>query len=322
MLILSEQDVLASVTCADMVAAVEESFLSYEKKDFTMPHRMHIDHGNNTLLLMPCFGRDYFSTKLVSVFPGNAGTEIPVVNGVVVLNDMNNGEPLALINGRVLTALRTGAVGAVGIRHLSPANALKAGIVGTGVQALYQVLSAATVRELTDLYILATRPEKGQAFADRVGAYLPALRTHVVKSAEELLTEAEIIITATTSSNPVLPENESLLAGKHFVGVGSFKPDVREFPDSLYRLIDKIYVDVDHAATESGDVVWPLKQGWIAPDRIETLGSFILNEKEKEKVRQNTTFYKSVGMALFDLFAARMIYAKAVEKGLGLRITL
>lgn len=254
MIVISEKDVLLCVTYADVIQAIEESFFIYEKKEFTMPHRMHIDQGKNTLLIMPCLGTDYFGTKLVTVYPENVGTSTPVVNGVIVLNNSHNGEPLALINGRILTALRTGAVGAVSVKHLSPEHASTLGIIGAGVQAFYQVMSAATVRKLTDITILSTSSQTGTAFEKKIKEHLPGINTCVAKSAEELLEKSQIVITATTAVNPVLPDQEDLLKGKHYVGIGSFKPDVREFPDSLYRIINKVYVDTEHAITESGDV--------------------------------------------------------------------
>lgn len=322
MIVIPEHDVLHCVTYADVIKAIEESFFVYEKKEFTMPHRMHIDHGKNTLLIMPCFGKDYFGTKLVTVYPDNVGTNTPVVNGVVVLNNSHNGEPLALINGRILTAMRTGAVGAVSVKHLSPDNASKLGIIGAGVQAFYQVMSAATVRELTDITILSTNSRTGEAFEKKVKEHLPGINTYVAKSAEELLENSQIVITATTAVTPVLPEQEDLLRGKHFVGIGSFKPDVREFPKSLYGIINKVYVDTEHAVTESGDVCYPLQQKWITHGQIQTLGSYMMQEKDREAVNNETTLFKSVGMALFDLVVSRLIYEKAMEKGLGKKVGL
>ena len=322
MIAISENDVIACVTYADVVEAIEESFLRYEKKHFNMPPRMHIDYGKNVFLLMPCFGGDYFSTKLVSVYPDNAAKQIPVVNGVVVLNSSHTGEPLALINGTILTSLRTGAVGAVGVKYISPENASKLGIVGAGVQAFYQVMCTAAVRKLTDIWILSTKKESGEAFAKNLKDLLPVVRIYVANTAEELLKNSEVVIVATTSVTPVLPEREDLLRGKHYVGIGSFKPDVREFPQSLYRLISKVYVDTEQAAHESGDVLVPIEQKWITKEQIQTLGSYMLQQGDKDAVKEETTFFKSVGMATFDLAVSQLIYQKALEKGLGQKIEL
>ncbi|MBS4030568.1 MAG: ornithine cyclodeaminase family protein [Clostridiales bacterium] len=322
MIVISEKDMLKCVTYGDVIEAIEESFLLYEKKEFTMPHRMHIDQGKNTLLLMPCFGKDYFGTKLVTVYPENVGTGIHVVNGVVVLNNAHNGEPLALINGRILTALRTGAVGAVSVKHLSPDHASKLGIIGAGVQAFYQVMSAATVRKLTDITILSTNSQTGAAFEQKINEHLPGINTYVAKSAEELLENSQIVITATTAVHPVLPEREDLLKGKHYVGIGSFKPDVREFPKSLYSIINKVYVDTEHAVTESGDVCYPLEQTWITKEQIQTFGGFLMQDQDRDAVKKETTLFKSVGMAIFDLVVSQLIYEKAMEKGFGKKIAL
>ena len=323
MLLLSESDILNSVTYADVVNAIEESFLIYERKEFTMPHRMHIDNGPNTLLLMPCFGKDYFGTKLVTVFPNNARTKIPVVNGVMILNDAHNGSPLALLNGQILTALRTGAVGGVGVKHLSSIDASKVGIVGAGIQAFFQIMATSVVRKLKTVSIFDINLEASSNLAGKIKENLHDVSVDISNSIEELLEKSEIVITTTTAANPVLPENKELLKGKHFVGVGSFKPDVREFPQVLYELINKVYVDTDYAVEESGDVLYPLQQRWISRNQIQTLGSFMLSpEEEKNAVRTETTFFKSVGMALFDLIVSQLVYKKAREKGLGQELVL
>ncbi|KUO53252.1 MAG: hypothetical protein APF76_01925 [Desulfitibacter sp. BRH_c19] len=323
MLLLSEKDVLNSVTYSDVVHAIEESFLIYERKEFTMPDRMHIDHGRNTSLIMPCSGKNYFGTKLITVYPDNTGTNIPVINAVVVLNDLSNGTPVALINGIVLTALRTGAVGGVGVKHLAPQNASRVGIIGAGVQAFYQIMSTSVVRKLSTVYIFDINQESSKSLQERVRNNLPDIDVYVATSVEELLETSEIVITTTTSLNPVLPEDKSLLEGKHFVGIGSFKPNMREFPQALYELIDKVYIDTEHARKESGDVLYPLEQQWISQEQIQTLGSFMLSPEEgKDIVRKKTTFLKSVGMALFDLIVSQVVYEKAIEKGLGQELVL
>jgi ornithine cyclodeaminase len=318
---LSAGDIKNCVTCADAVAAAEKAFLIYESKDFLMPDRMHLDFERNTYLLMPCLGSDYFSTKLVTVYPGNAGSDFPVVDGVVVLNDMRTGSPLAFLNGMIVTALRTGAAAAVSVKYLAPESAGKLGIVGTGAQAFYQVLLTASVRKLTDLTVLDLRRENALAFIEKISAHLPGVEIRLAECAEDLLQSSEIVITATTSDRPVLPECEELLRGKHYVGIGSFKPEAREYPEAMYKLIEKVYIDTEFARKESGDLLFPLKQKWIAEEQIQTLGSYILTDGTTS-ARAQTTFFKSVGMALFDLVLAQVIYEKAIALKLGTVLTL
>ena len=116
--------------------------------------------------------------------------------------------------------------------------------------------------------------------------------------------------------DPDDPDNEELLKGKHFVGIGSYKPEVREFPPSLYNLLETIYIDTHHALKESGDLIVPLKNGWITSEQITTIGKYLQNPQP----RPETTFFKSVGMALFDVCAAKLIYEKAKQSNLGQKI--
>lgn len=323
MILITEKDILKCVTHVEMVNAIEESFITYEKKDFNMPHRMHIDHGVNTFLIMPCFGSDYFATKLVTIYPDNTGTDVPVLNGVIVLNDLHTGLPLAMMNGVMITAIRTGAVGGVGVKHLSKENATTLGIIGAGVQAYHQIMASSAVRNLQEITILDINQENSRRLAEKVKESLPNVITHVATDAEELLQKSEIVITTTTSKNPVLPENKELLRGKSYVGVGSFKPDIREFPESLYSLVDKVYIDTEHAKHETGDILYPLENNWIKEDQLESMGRIIISSKEgKASINKETTFFKSVGMALFDLVAAQLVYEKAIEKGLGQKINI
>lgn len=316
MIYLTEEDILQAATVSEVVDAIEASMLTYERGDFLMPDRMHIDSGDNTMLIMPCFIDDYFATKLVTLFPGNPEKGIPVLNGIVCLNDAKTGLPIALLNGPALTALRTAAVAAVSIRHLAPPDTTAIGLVGAGVQGFYQAWLASAVASATDIYIHDLNPEKAAALLKKLPAVVPDVKLHQAATAEELLENTQVIITATTSFQPVLPDNEELLKGKHFIGIGSYKPAVREFPRALYNLLQTIYIDTDHALKESGDLIVPLKNNWIVKEQITTLGKYIMEPTP----RNETTFFKSVGMALFDVSAAKLIYEKAKERNLGQKI--
>lgn len=322
MLYLAEKDILKAVSVQELLDAVEASMRLYETGEFHMPQRLHVDHGGNTLLLMPCFTADCFGTKLVTLFPRNPELSVPVLNGVMVLNDARTGVPVALLNGPVLTALRTAAVSAVSIRHLAPEGARSLGIIGAGVQAFYQVQAACAARKFTHVFVFDLVSEETSSLIDKLPQELPHVKFHGAKSVEGLLKESAVIITATTSPDPVLPDKEELLEGRHFAGIGSYKPNMREFPKALFGLLDAVYVDTDHALEESGDLIVPLQNGWITKDQVVTFGRFLLGDRPKEKLRRQTTLFKSVGMALFDVCASKLIYDNALEKGLGQEIAL
>jgi len=316
MIYLTEADILQAASVSEVVDAIEASMLIYERGEFLMPERMHIEPGDNTMLIMPCFVDDCFATKLVTLFPDNPERGVPILNGIVVLNDGETGLPIALLNGPALTALRTAAVGAVSIRHLAPPHTHAIGVVGAGVQGFYQAWLGSSVCNATDIYVHDLYPEKADALIEKLPAVVPNVKLHKAATAEDLLKNTQVVITATTSFEPVLPDSEELLRGKHFIGIGSYKPAVREFPHALYNLLETIYIDTDHALEESGDLIVPLKNNWITREQITTIGKYL----KQPGPRNETTFFKSVGMALFDVCAAKLIYEKATAKGLGQEI--
>jgi len=322
MIVLTEKDILNAASIDEILDVIETSMHLYEKKEFHMPQRLHVDHEENTLLLMPCFTKDCFGTKLVTLFPGNPEKHVPVLNGIMVLNDAQTGVPLALLNGSVLTALRTAAVGAVSIRHLAPANTHTVGIVGAGVQGFYQAWVACATRHVTDIFVYDLYPEKASALRDRLSGKVPSVKVHHAACVEELLEKSQVVITATNSLEPVLPGKEELLAGKHFVGIGSYKPNMREFPQALFNLLETVFVDTEHALQESGDIIVPLRNNWIRHDQVMTLGRFLTENESQDQAKGETTLFKSVGMALFDVCASKLIYERAIQKGLGQKIIL
>lgn len=318
MLVLTKNDIEESVSILDVLEAVEQAFLLQESENFQMPDRMHVEQEGNVFLLMPAFAGNYFSTKLVSVFPENYKSNLPSIYASVLLNDRSSGKPLAMLEGSVLTGLRTGAVGGLAAAYTTPKDISSLGLVGTGFQAYYQALFICTVRNIDTLHLFDPFNDKIKAFIGQLKNYLPHVEIKVADSVDELLRESELIVTATTSDKTVLPNDAELLKAKHYIGLGSYKPDVREFPDAIFKLTKQVIIDTDHAKQESGDLRTPLENGFISETQIIRLGELINEEKEIDIA--GTTFFKSVGMALFDLLTAEKVYERAIEKSLGTQI--
>ena len=307
-----------SVNTLDILQAVEEAFLLQESNDYLMPDRMHIEKDNNVLLLMPAFAGGHFSTKLASVFPENTKANLPIIYASVILNDGQTGKPLALMDGSVITGLRTGAVGALGAAYTTPKNVNKLGIFGAGFQGYHQLMFMASVRDIQEVSIFDPFVKDQNETLDKYKKLLPHVSFSFEADATEVVRKSELIVTATTSMDPVVPADRNLLEGKHFVGVGSFKPEMREFPDTLIELCDSVIIDTDLAVKESGDLRIPITNELLKPDQLFRLGQVIKGDVTVDT--EKTTFFKSVGMALFDLIAAKVIFEKSTEKGLGTEI--
>jgi len=287
------------------VAAMEQAFVDTTIGVVEVPQRMHIDRGPNTHLLMPCFGSTYFYTKLVSVFPKNLQYKEPMIYGSVILNDGETGRPLAIMDGSKLTAMRTAAVGAVGIQYLAPEDASTLGVVGLGIQGFHQALFACEQRSIHTLRILDRSAEIMDRFTDRFSGFYPDIQVISCKSAEELCDDSEIIITATGSHEAVVPAHGEWWKGKTIIGIGSYKPEMREFPDDLFADLTQVFVDTPVAIEESGDLIEPLKNGLISEAQVIPLSDLIM---DKVKLNGETRFFKSVGMAAFDLYGAKLVF--------------
>lgn len=307
MISITSENIYQSISLEDMLAAMETAILAHDEERAHTPQRTHINSGKNTFLMMPCFGEKYFSTKLVSVFPDNADKDIPIIYGTVILNNGHTGEPLAVLDAKAITALRTGAVGGLSVKYLVP-EIENIGVIGTGIQGLYQALFACTVRKnIKNIYLLNRSAARLLWFEREFKRYFPNINLHKAKNNTELIQQSQLIITATTSPTPLLPDDADLLKDKHFLAVGSYKPDMRELPDALFSLLNEVYVDTFHAIEESGDLAFPIEKKLLKRSQIHTLANHIRQQKKPTNTA-TTTLFKSVGLAVFDLFAAALVY--------------
>lgn len=301
-----DSDAIGTVApISEWVTAMEDALQDTSKGLVEVPPRSHIDRGVNTLFLMPCFGKEYFSTKLVSVFPGNLKIKKPIIYGTVILNDGQTGEPLAALDGSKLTAMRTAAVGSVGIKYLAPENTSKLGIIGLGIQGIHQALFACQQRPIREIRILDRTSSIMRRFRERFNAFYKDIKVIPCKNALELCISSEIIITATGSQKPVIPGKMECWKGKTLIGIGSYKPDMREFPDDIFTDLNHVFVDTMHGINESGDLLIPLAKKLTKIEQIIPVSGLISGDVKPDG---KTRFFKSVGMAAFDLYAARLVY--------------
>lgn len=308
MLQIDATSVRNAASLQEWVAVMKQALVSGPHYDKCMLKRQHIDHGRNTFLLMPCVNDDYWVTKLVSFCPGNPGLGKPSIFGTVVLNDSRTGELLAVMDGGMVTAMRTAAVSAAGLDLLAPQNVKTLGIVGAGKQGMYQALLACQVRKFERICYYDKAETSAAGFARFAARELPGLPVEMAKSPGALARDADVIITASNSEEPVFPDVAGLLTGKTIIAVGSYKPDFRELPPSVYSDAPQVFVDTMHALTESGDLVIPIRDGLITKESILPMARLIKGEVPLEGNR--TRIFKTVGSAVYDLFAAELIYRK------------
>lgn len=323
MMIINAKEMLKIADENEMINGIEEAFHLFAKGDFVMPERITVRNKEDNMLYMPCLTDEAIGTKILAQFPDNPSKGKPLIDGVMLLNDGEDGSPKALMNGRVLTGIRTGAVGGHAIKHLSRPGSKSLGIVGCGVQGFYQAKYACAVRNIKEIHLLDYRNKDLSDFIRRLKEEIKdeSIQYTVAKNSTELVKNSEIIVTATSSKTPVLPDDARLLKGKCIVAIGSWRPDMREIPDAIWDVADAVYTELPFACEESGDLLQPLESGRIDLSRVRFMADFLI-QKEQGEDRElgETRYYKSVGMSLFDLVIAGKLYESALKKGLGTTI--
>lgn len=323
MLYLNKQDIIRSITPHEMMEAIEKAYGLFTAGNYFMPDRPTVEYQNKTIVYMPCFADGAMGQKILTVFPENTQRGLSAIDGLMLLCDYDTGIPQVMMDGKTLTALRTGGVGGVAVRHLSPADAHTLAVIGAGVQGANQAAFACAARPIQHIYVYDAYAKDPAPFIHRLEEVLGETHPPVTfcASSQEAARQSQILITATTSNKPVFPDDSALFAGKCCIGVGSYKPTMREYPPCLWSLLSQVYVDLPFACEESGDLSQPLSEGLLTMDQVITMGQLLAGQATKPKEGE-TAFFKTVGMALFDLIAAQAIAQKAMEKGIGQKIQL
>ena len=245
--------------------------------------------------LMPAYN-GALGAKLVTLYPNNK--TLPTHQGVVILFDPETGEPIAMVDGRLITEMRTAAASAVATRLLGRSDSSVLGILGSGVQARSHLEALQLVREFREVRVWS--PRNARTFASENGI-------EAVDSAEAAVRGADVVVIATASTTPVLL-GECLSPGMHINAVGACRPDWRELDDSVMERA-KTYVDsMEAASVESGDVI-------AAKEVIGEIGEVITGKKPGRRSGEEITLYKSLGIAVEDVSAADLAYRRALENG-------
>ncbi len=315
--ILSAADVNAALPMPKAITAMRRAFgqLSAGQSEAPLRARLAVEKG--VTLLMPAYLRQSreMGVKIVSVFAENPSLGLPVVNAAVLALDPQTGQPLALLEGNSLTAIRTGAGGGLAADLLARQNAATVALFGAGVQARAQLRALLAVRKITQVYLISRSRQSAEKLAAEIALWSDAPAVVLAESPRQAVQNADIVITATTSATPVF-DGADLKPGTHITGVGSYTPQMQEV-DAASVLRAKVVVDSREAClAEAGDIIIP-----NAPIHAE-LGEIVNGQKPGRQSAEEITFFKSVGVAAQDAAAAAAALAEAERLGLGTVVNL
>jgi ornithine cyclodeaminase/alanine dehydrogenase-like protein (mu-crystallin family) len=296
--ILDEEQVRKHLPMADLIPAMEKALSDFSLGKVTQPVRqiISVDPPGGFYGIMPALTPDGLGQKIVTFYPPNADKGIPTHMALIVLNNPQTGSPLAVMDGRLITEMRTAAVSAAATKLLAPKNSKVLAILGSGVQARSHVEALRLVRDFDEIRIWSQTKSHADEFAKEVGARST--------SAEEAVCDADVIVTVTSSKTPVL-RGAWLKKGCHINAIGACRPDWRELDNDAMRNV--VFVDSREAAMkESGDVI--LSGVKIYAELGEAFAGKIDNRAGE------TTVFKSLGMAVEDIAAALLVYRSASKK--------
>ncbi|MHB8574287.1 MAG: ornithine cyclodeaminase family protein [Dehalococcoidia bacterium] len=259
--------------------------------------------------------------KLVSVFPANPARGLESHHGLVLLFDPETGRPQAVMDGTFITTARTAAVSAVSVDLLARPDASVLAVIGAGVQARAHLWALAGVRPFREARVASRDPAHARALAESTAPHLP-FPVIAVADAAAAVRGADVVVTATSAATPVV-QRHWLKPGVHVVAVGSSTSDARELDSETVRDALLVVDSRTGALAESGDILTPLRAGIIDEAHIHAeLGELLAGLRPGRTSADQITLYKSLGLAVQDLAAARLALGAAQAVGVGIRVAL
>jgi ornithine cyclodeaminase/alanine dehydrogenase-like protein (mu-crystallin family) len=296
-LFLNEDQVRQYLKMADLIPAMEKALIDFSAGKVIQPVRsvIKVDPPGGFLGLMPALTPDGLGLKAVTFYPSNAERGIPTHMATIFLVDPEIGTPLAIMDGRLITEMRTAAVSAASTKLLAAPESKILAILGSGVQARSHLEVLRLVRQFEEVRVWSPTREHAERFAKEIDAK--------AMSAEEAVRGADVVVTATNSKTPVL-KGSWLKPGCHVNAVGACRFDWRELDNEAMANI--VFVDSrEGAMKESGDII--LSGAKIYAELGEALSGKVPPRADE------TTIFKSLGMAVEDITAAMLVYRSVTE---------
>jgi alanine dehydrogenase len=318
--ILTEEDVAAILELPDLLPVVAEAVRKQDCGEVERPERPHFpvgidldaesDEALGTGLTMPAYlhGADTYATKLASVHPDNIERDLPTVNAQVTLTDAATGQPVAYMAGNRITNARTGCIGGLSARVLANSPVV-VGLIGAGTQARWQARAIGAAMDVAAVRVYSPSDSKFDCAADLREA---ALDAEAVDTAVEAARGADVVVTATTATEPVVP-TDALMPNAAVVAVGAYTPEMQELEPATLTGASTVFADVPIEAVETGDA----RAAGLSVDDLQPLSAAFDGQPHKGR-----RVVLSVGSAVFDAAAADHVRERAVAENVGQMVDL
>lgn len=328
MLALGRDDLRLLIPMRQAVELMKDAFreLSAGRAQAPLRSVLEVNDNPSALLMMPGYvpANAALGFKMVSFFSGNPKRGLPTIHALVCLIDHETGEPLGIMEGGFVTALRTGAVSGAATDLLARAESKTVTVIGAGVQGVTQAVAVCSVRPIERVIAVDINDETLARFRETVEKDWPEIAGMVETTSEvsRAVQAADVICTATTSKKAVLNDAD-LKPGAHINAIGAFTPDMQEIPIETVGRAHIVVDSHDAAMAEAGDLLKAIEAGVIEEDDLRReLGMLVTDASLGRSDDEQITFFKSVGNAVQDVVVARYAVDQARQRGIGQQVNL
>jgi len=320
-LIIEEKLVKEILEMKDVIPVVETAFRERGLGNVEMPPKMYIMYPTGDLRVMPAYLKNIKQTglKAVTVFPNNPKEKnIPTVLATVILVDVDSGVPLAVMGGSWLTAMRTGAAGAIATKNLARKGAKNIAFIGTGIQAHTQLMAHKEVMKIEKVYAVDANAESAKKFVE----FAKSLGIHAeVADGATACKNADVLITTTPVHQPIV-KNEWIHPGMHINAIGADAPGKEELDPEIMKRA-KIVIDDWEQASHSGEINVPITKKIITrKDIAAELGDIVAGKSKARSSDADITIFDSTGLGIQDIVTATLVLNKAKAQNKGLKVKL
>ena len=294
MAVIDHEAVLDSIGPSEAISLVQEAFIRFTHGEWVMPPKVYlVTPGGGDFRAMPSMGGGLAILKWITSFPDNPSRGLPTVTGIVLVSDAANGEPIAMVDARAVTALRTGASAAVATRALARSDAATAGVIGSGLHGAW---AARCLKEigLTDGVCFDVDPDRAAELADELGWRAGSLSDAL---------GCDVVTTVTPGKEPVVRAID-IRPGTHYNALGADGSGKAEMEIDAVAAC-RVFVDEWEQASHGGEITGAVAGGSISRADVGELGKVLSGESPGRTSPEETTLFDSTGLAIQDLAIVR-----------------
>ena len=321
--ILTKANVAELLNMVDALEYVEEAYKQLTLGNAFVPQRIAItDPAPGLTLVMPgIIGGEMsaLATKIVSVYKKNPEKyNMPTVLAKIMIQDINTGDIVGIMDGSLITAMRTGAATGVSVKYLARKDSKVMSIYSAGVQAKKQVSGVyyGLNQKLEKCKVFDLKKETAEIFKSEIEKEL-GIEVEISESSDDLLLNTDIIVAATTSTTPIF-SGDKVPEGVHISSIGAHAPDARELDTTTIKKASLLVAGLKEACiAEAGDYIIPINEGVISESDIVSIGNIITGKISSRSSDTEITVFKSVGISAQDVAVGKLVYDRALKEGIG-----